>query len=160
MTPRAQDCLPPCGGGQGRVAPAVVDGAAPPAFACSATPQPNPPPQLGRGLRAAPSFLALLTLAACAEPGAGPLRQAGAKLAPECVARVNKAALVAMNRTNPLGQMQIFGPPTVFNPHLLRVTVRVDGARTEIYSVDLSIDDDCRVLSASTRLETNEWPVR
>jgi ABC-type transport system substrate-binding protein len=81
-------------------------------------------------------------------------------IAPQCVARVDKAALQAMNRTNPLGQMQIFGDPTVFDPHLLRVTVTVYGARTEVYAVDVTIDDSCTVLSASTRLESNEWPVR
>jgi hypothetical protein len=76
-----------------------------------------------------------------------------ATIAPACIARVNKAALEAMNRTSPLGQMQIYGAPAVFNPHLLRVTVNVFGARTEIYSVDVEIDDACRVLSVSTRLE-------
>ncbi len=82
------------------------------------------------------------------------------KVSPACVATVNKAALQAMTRTSPLGQMQIFGDPGVFDPHLLRVTVRVFGGRTEIYSVDVAIDDACRVLSASTRLETNDWPYR
>ena len=81
-------------------------------------------------------------------------------IAPECVARVDKAALQAMDRTNPLGQITVFGDPTVFDPHLLRVMVRVFGARTEIYSVDITIDDACHVLSASTRLELNEWPIR
>ena len=82
------------------------------------------------------------------------------KLAPDCVARVNKAALVAMNRTSPLGQMQIFGDPTMFSPRLLRVSVRVNGPRTEIYAVDVTIDAACNVISASTRLESNEWPYR
>jgi hypothetical protein len=83
-----------------------------------------------------------------------------AKTAPDCVARVNKAALQAMNRTNPLGQLQIFGAPTSFGPHLKRVEVRVFGGRTEIYAVDVTIDNACNILGASTRLETNEWNLR
>lgn len=82
------------------------------------------------------------------------------QLAPECVTRVNKAALEAVNRTGPLGQMQIFGDPAVFDRGLVRVTVNVYGARTEIYAVDLVIDDACRVISASTRLDSNDWPFR
>jgi hypothetical protein len=81
-------------------------------------------------------------------------------LAPACVARVNTAALQAMNRTLPLGQMQIYGTPAAFDPRNLRVTVNVFGARTEIYDVDVTIDNACSVLSASTRLESNEWPTR
>ena len=104
--------------------------------------------------------VAPLLAASLAPPSAEafPLPAAGA-VAPQCVARVNTAALLAMNRTNPLGQMQIFGSPAVFNPHLLRVTVTVFGARTEIYAVDVTIDDACRVLSVSTRLENDSgWP--
>jgi hypothetical protein len=85
---------------------------------------------------------------------------AGAKTAPDCVARVNKAALQAMNRTNPLGQMQIFGSPISFGPHLKRVEIDVYGARTEMYAVDVTIDNACNILAASTRLETNAWPGR
>jgi hypothetical protein len=104
--------------------------------------------------------LGVLTVAAAA-PNAFALDfPSAAKIAPACVARVNKAALRAMNRTNPLGQMQIYGPPMVFNPHLLRVEINVFGARTEVYAVDLAIDDACNVLSASTRLETNDWNLR
>jgi hypothetical protein len=79
---------------------------------------------------------------------------------PDCVARVNKAALQAMTRTRPLGQMQISSLPTAFGPHLLRVEVGVYGARIEMYAVDIKIDNACNVLGASTRLETNEWPDR
>jgi hypothetical protein len=79
---------------------------------------------------------------------------------PDCVARVNKVALQAMNRTRPLGQMTIFGPPTSFGPHLMRVEIRVFGGRTELYAVDVTIDNACNILGASTRLETNEWPSR
>ena len=105
--------------------------------------------------------LIALAAAALAPPAAGAFTFPGTvKLAPECVSRVNRAALEAMNRTSPLGQMQIFGDPAVFDPHLVRVTVNVYGARTEIYAVDLVIDDACRVISASTRLESNDWPYR
>ena len=77
---------------------------------------------------------------------------------PDCVARVNKAALHAMKRTRPLGQMMISSLPASFGPHLLRVEVGVYGARTEMYAVDVTIDSACNVLGATTRLETNEWP--
>ncbi|RBP01264.1 hypothetical protein DFR50_15726 [Roseiarcus fermentans] len=116
-----------------------------------------------RARRLAAVALPLLTgfLAACADADAGAFGFPGtARLPPACIATVNTVALQVMNRTNPLGQMQIFGDPAVFDPHLLRVTVTVFGARTDIYSVDLTIDDACRVLSASTRLESNEWPYR
>lgn len=76
---------------------------------------------------------------------------------PDCVARVNKAALQAMKRTRPLGQMMIASLPAAFGPHLLRVEVGVYGARTEMYAVDVTIDSACKILGASTRLETNEW---
>ena len=102
----------------------------------------------------------LLAVAALATPHAASAFPwpAPVKIAPACVARVNKAALQAMSRTLPLGQMQIFGDPTVFDPHLLRVTVNVYGPpRTEIYSVDLTIDDACNVKSVSTRLESNDF---
>jgi hypothetical protein len=103
--------------------------------------------------------LAALAVAVATPPACAFPLPAGATIAPQCVARVNKAALQAMDRTNPLGQMQIFGSPAVFNPHLLRVTVTVFGGRTEIYSVDVTIDDACRVLSATTRLENDSgWP--
>ena len=79
---------------------------------------------------------------------------------PDCVAKVNKAALQAMNRTRPLGQMTIFGLPASFGPHLLRVEVRVFGGRTELYAVDVTIDNACNILGVSTRLETNYWNLR
>jgi len=65
-----------------------------------------------------------------------------------------------MTRTNPIGQIMVVGDPTVLDPRLLRITVRVFGPRTEIYAVDVTTDDACNVLSASTRLETNDWPGR
>jgi hypothetical protein len=84
----------------------------------------------------------------------------GTQIAPDCVARVNKAALQAMNRVGPLGQMQIFGAPTSFGPYLKRVEVRVFGGRTDIYAVDVTIDNACNILGVSTRLETNYWNLR
>jgi hypothetical protein len=108
------------------------------------------------------SVLGALTvvLAALASAGSATAFPDLARVNPECVARVDRVALQAMNRTNPLGQMQIFGSPAVFDPHYLRVEVNVLGARTEIYAVDVAIDDACKVISASTRLESNEWPAR
>ncbi|HXZ16059.1 MAG TPA: hypothetical protein VEH77_08850 [Roseiarcus sp.] len=98
--------------------------------------------------------------AVVALPSANAFFPSAVKLAPDCVARVNEAALTAMARTNPIGQIMVVGYPAVFDPRLLRVTVRVFGPRTEIYAVDVAIDHVCRVLSASTRLETNDWPSR
>ena len=116
-----------------------------------------------RGARLATCALALLAagFAASGVANAGAFSFPGmASVGAGCIATVNKAALQAMTRTNPLGQMQIFGDPAVFDRHLLRVTVNVFGARTEIYAVDVTIDDACHVLSASTRLESNDWPFR
>jgi hypothetical protein len=118
--------------------------------------------------RREPRPLAILALgiltgvigAVVAAPSADAFGFAPVKLAPDCVARVNEAALTAMARTNPIGQTMVVGDPAVFDPRLLRVTVRVFGPRTEIYAVDVAIDHACRVLSASTRLETNDWPSR
>ncbi len=90
------------------------------------------------------------TASALAFPNPAPVSAA-------CAARVNAAALEAMDRTNPLGQLTVFGDPVVWDPSVLRVTVRVNGPRTEIYSVDLTIDDACHVLSASTLLQSNPW---
>ena len=119
------------------------------------------PPQGGRGpgLRMASAVRTLTFVVACAAvaPALAFDFPIAAKLAPACVARVDKAALKAMNGAQPLGQMQIYGAPAVFDPHLLRVEVNVFGARTEIYAVDLTIDDACNVIAASTRLESNDW---
>jgi hypothetical protein len=112
------------------------------------------------GLRALVGALGVLAAAGFAAPAAHAFSFGTAKMAPACVATVNKAALQAMTRTSPLGQMQIWGDPAVFDPDLVRVTVRVFGPQTEIYAVDVAIDDACRVLSASTRLDTNDWPYR
>jgi hypothetical protein len=99
----------------------------------------------------------VLTLAAFSS---GCVPEPGTQIAPDCVARVNKAALQAMKRTGPLGQMQIFGAPTSFGPYLKRVEVRVFGGRTDIYAVDVTINNACNILGVSTRLETNYWNLR
>jgi hypothetical protein len=101
-----------------------------------------------RGLTLVSAVLTVFSSASVAEPS------------PQCLARLNKAALEAMKRTKPLGQMVISSPPTTFGPYLIRVEVGVYGARTEMYAVDVKIDGACNVLGASTRLETNEWPTR
>jgi hypothetical protein len=79
---------------------------------------------------------------------------------PDCVARINKAALQAMKRTRPLGQMMIASLPAAFGPHLLRVDVGVYDAWTEMYAVDVTIDSACNILKTSTRLETNDLQIR
>jgi hypothetical protein len=99
----------------------------------------------------------VLTLAAFSS---GCVPEAKIETNPDCVAGLNKAALQAVNRTNPLGQMQIFGGPTSFGPYLKRIEIRVNGARTEVYAVDLTIDGSCNVRGASTRLETSDWNLR
>jgi hypothetical protein len=98
-----------------------------------------------------------LTLAAFSS---GCVRETKIEASSDCVGRVNKAALQAMNRTRPLGQMTIFGSPTSFGPHLLRVEVRVFGGRTELYAVDVTIDNACAILGASTRLEASDWDLK
>jgi hypothetical protein len=97
-------------------------------------------------------ILAAFTTACVPEPGT--------QIGPDCVARINQAALQAMKRTGPLGQLQIFGSPTSFGPNLKRVEVRVFGGRTDIYAVDVTIDNACDILGVSTRLETNYWNLR
>lgn len=74
----------------------------------------------------------------------------------DCVSVVNTAALTAMGRTGPLGQMQIWGDPVAFGPNLLRVEVQVFGGGD--YDVDVTIGPPCKVLSATTRLESNGPP--
>jgi hypothetical protein len=130
-------------------------------------------PDEGRGCRASPSRplepatsgqckrLALIsTVLTVAAFSSGCVPETKIETSPDCVARVNKAALQAMKRTRPLGQIQISSLPTAFGPHLLRVEVGVYGARTEMYAVDVTIDGACNVLGASTRLETSDWNLR
>ncbi len=74
----------------------------------------------------------------------------------DCVSLVNSAALKAMGQTGPLGQMQIWGDPVAFGPTLRRVEVQVFGAGD--YDVDVTIDPPCKVLSVTTRLESNGPP--
>ncbi len=74
----------------------------------------------------------------------------------DCAALVDAAALRAMGQTGPLGQMQIWGAPVAFGPNLRRVEVDVFGGGE--YDVDVTIDRNCEVLSATTRLNSNGPP--
>ena len=76
----------------------------------------------------------------------------GAKRPVDCVASVDAAALKAMERTGPLGQIYVHGDPVSLGPNHLRVEVgEFPGGE---YEVDVNIDSNCRVLSASTREES------
>ena len=77
-----------------------------------------------------------------------------------CTNVVDKAALRAMDRTNPLAQTFVYGEPVAFGPSLLRVEVEVFGTQDALYDVDVRIDRACNVLSTSVRLESNPWPGR
>jgi hypothetical protein len=72
--------------------------------------------------------------------------------APPCAAAANEAALKGVGRTNPLGQMQIYGNPFAIAPNVMRVEVDVFGPQNPVYTVDVAIDSACRVQSVSTRL--------
>lgn len=74
----------------------------------------------------------------------------------DCVSVVNTAALTAMGQIGPLGQMQIWGDPVAFGPTLMRVEVQVFGGGD--YDVDVTIDHPCKVISVTTRLESNGPP--
>jgi hypothetical protein len=76
----------------------------------------------------------------------------GAEKPADCVASVDAAALKAMERTGPLGQIYIHGDPVSLGPNHLRVEVgEFPGGE---YEVDVNIGPNCRVLSASTREES------
>lgn len=92
------------------------------------------------------------TLLAAATPSAAGV---GARPA-DCVSRIDAAALRAMGRTGPLGQLQIWGAPVAFGPNLRRVEVDVFGGGE--YDVDVMIDRNCKALSETTRLNSNGPP--
>jgi ABC-type phosphate transport system substrate-binding protein len=94
------------------------------------------------------ALAAMLGASACGPEGSPQINQS----APHCAASANEAALQAVGRTNPLGQMQVYGNPFAIAPNVLRVEVDVFGPQNPTYSVDVSIDQACRVLSASARL--------
>ena len=73
--------------------------------------------------------------------------------AADCKAILDQAALRAVGRTGPLGQMQIYGDPVAFGPNLRRVEVHGFGSD---YNVDLTIDGSCNVLSVTTDDRTIE----
>jgi hypothetical protein len=76
----------------------------------------------------------------------------GAKRPIDCVSSIDAAALKAMERTGPLGQIYIHGDPVRLGPNHLRVEVgEFPGGE---YEVDVNIDANCRVFSASTREES------
>ena len=79
-----------------------------------------------------------------------------AKTAP--IASLSNSGPAGVNRTSPLGQMQISGSPISFGPCLSASRSTSSELRTEIYAVDVTIDGACHVLAASTHLESNEWP--
>jgi len=94
-----------------------------------------------------------------ARHGRGRVEVAGVVGRPfDCTAVLNATALRAMGQTGPLGQMQIYGDPMAFGPNLRRVGVDVFGGGGGQYDVDITIDDDCHVLSVTPRLASNGPP--
>jgi hypothetical protein len=83
-----------------------------------------------------------------------------AKANVDCAGVVKRVALQAVNRTDPFGKMTVFGEPFAIEPSVIRVEVDVFGGDNPIYSVDVTIDDACKVLSTSTRLESRTDPSR
>jgi hypothetical protein len=71
-----------------------------------------------------------------------------------CAKVVDAAALRAVNRIPVIGQTSARGSPFMIKPGVMRVGVEVFGPQTQIYAVDVTIDDACRVLATSTRLES------
>jgi hypothetical protein len=71
-----------------------------------------------------------------------------------CDATVNRAALQAVNKIPVIGQTTVLGQPFTIDPGVLRVEVDVFGPQSQVYDVDIRIDSDCRVLAATTRLDS------
>jgi hypothetical protein len=82
-----------------------------------------------------------------------------ASISDGCTKIVDRAALQAVERTLPIGQTMVLGRPFAVEPGVLRLEVEVFGPETLVYEVDTTIDSSCRVLEASTRLESkpNTW---
>jgi hypothetical protein len=70
-----------------------------------------------------------------------------------CNAVVSAAALKAVDKTEPLGEPYVFGQPVALPGHVLRLEVEVFGSQTEIYAVDVKINDACKVVSTNLSLE-------
>jgi len=77
-----------------------------------------------------------------------------AQTSDDCVRTVDQAALQAVNRIPVIGQTTALGRPFAIEPAVLRVEVDVFGPQSQVYAVDVMIDSACRVLAASTRLES------
>ena len=73
-----------------------------------------------------------------------------------CTKIVNAAALRAVDRIPVIGQTTALGSPFAIEPGVLRVEVEVFGPQTQVYAVDVTIDDACNVLATSTRLESEQ----
>jgi hypothetical protein len=71
-----------------------------------------------------------------------------------CDATVNRAALQAVNKIPVIGQTSVLGRPFTIDRGVLRVEVDVFGPQSQVYDVDVKIDRDCRVLAATTRLDS------
>jgi hypothetical protein len=70
-----------------------------------------------------------------------------------CSAVVRAAAVKELDKTDPDGQSFVFGQPVLLPGHVLRLEVEVSGSQTEVYDVDVKIDDACQVISTSSNLE-------
>jgi hypothetical protein len=71
-----------------------------------------------------------------------------------CDATVNRAAWQAVNKIPVIGQTSVLGQPFTIDRGVLRVKVDVFGPQSQVYDVDVKIDSDCRVLAATTRLDS------
>jgi hypothetical protein len=60
-----------------------------------------------------------------------------------CRAIVRAAAVKAVDKTDPAGQSFVFGQPVLLPGHVLRLEVEVFGSQTEVYAVDVKINDAC-----------------
>ena len=77
-----------------------------------------------------------------------------------CAKIVDNAALQAVNKIPVIGQTTVFGSPFAIERRVLRVEVDVFGPQTQVYSVDVTIDNACNVVATSTRLESNPENLR
>ena len=74
-----------------------------------------------------------------------------------CVARVNRAAQQAIEKSPWIGQATAAGAPYAVSPGVLRASVGLFGPQSALFSVDVAIDAACRVLSTNIILESNPW---
>jgi hypothetical protein len=90
---------------------------------------------------------ALVSAVLCASPGM-------AQMSERCAGIVTQASVRAVGRTPVIGQTIALGRPFAIEPGVLRAEVEVFGPQTQLYEVDVTIDSACRVLAATTRLES------